>query len=168
VNLTKGSTSVPTVYIEGQNYSGTTAITATATATTTTGFSNGTGTMSLYPTGFGLSTNTLTTTSFSSPTPVTAELVILNPGSLTTYTWNVGLGPQASAVSIAVTSSTTTVGTISGSPATLSLGGYSTSGISFTPVTAGTTNLTLTQPAGYFTPTGGTYSYQQIAATVTP
>jgi hypothetical protein len=138
------------------------------TATTTTGFSNGTGTMSLYPSGFGFNTNSLTTTSTSSPTTVTMELAILNPGSLTTYTYNQPLGPQAAAVSIAVASSTTTVGTISGSPATVGSGSYYTSGITFTPVANGTTTLTLTQPAGYSTPYGGTYSYQQIAATVTP
>ena len=98
VNLTKGSTSVPAVYVQGMNYSGTTAITATVTATTTTGFSNGTGTVSLYPTGFGLYTGSFSTTTFSSPTSVTVALTILNPGSLTYYTTSSGLGPQAAAV----------------------------------------------------------------------
>ena len=79
------------------------------------------------------------------------------------------LGPQAAAVAVAVASSTTTVGTISGSPATfVAGGGWTNSAISFTPVTAGTTNLTLTQPAGYSTPYSGSYSAQQIVATVTP
>ncbi len=168
VTLTKGSTSVPTVYIQGLNYSGTTAITTTITASAT-GYTNGTGTASLYPTGLSfLQTTTLTTTSFSSPSSVTVYLVLLNPGTLTGDTYGYLLGPQAAPISSAVVSSNTSVGTITGSPATIPVGSSTnTNTVNFQPVTPGTTTLTLTQPAGYSTPSGGNYSSQQIAVTVT-
>ena len=167
VNLTAGSTTVPTVYIQGQNYSGTTAITATVTASAT-GYTNGTGTPSLYPTGIGFTSSSFSTTTFSSPSALSIYLLILNPGTLTTYTYDVSVGPQASPISFTVTSGTPTVGTISGSPATIPVNlYYNNSSITFTPLTAGATTLTLNTPAGYYTPTSGAYSAQQITATVT-
>ena len=164
LTLTGGSAAVPTFYIEGQNYTGTTAITATLTASAT-GYTTGTGTMSLYPTGLAfLQGSTLSTTTFSSPTALTAYLVILNPGTLALYTYDVPLGPQASPIPVSVTSSNTSVGTITGSPASIAVGAYTTSTISFQPVAAGTTNLNLAIPTGYNTPSNEPV---QIVATVT-
>ena len=164
VSLTEGSTSVPTVYIQGQNYTGTAAINATITASAT-GYSNGAGTASLYPTGLYIATGSFSTTTFSTPTNVAVYLAVLNPGTLTLYTYG-DLGPQASALSFSVVSGTTTVGTISGSPASIPLQSYyNNSSIQFQPLTAGTSTLTLTEPAGYSTPSNEPL---QITATVTP
>src|SRR5258707_14077388 len=44
------------------------------------------------------------------------------------------------------------VGTTDGSPASIAVGTYYTQAINFVPATAGTTNLNLATPAGYFTP----------------
>jgi hypothetical protein len=167
VALTKGSGSVPTIYIQGQNYSGSAAITASITASAT-GYSDGTGTASLYPTGLGFGSGSFSTSTSSSPTTLTVYLLLLNPGSLTYYTLGYPIGPQASPISYSIASGTTSVGTISGSPATIPANSYyNNTSIKFTPLTAGTSNLTLTQPAGYSTPYGGSYSAQQIVATVT-
>jgi hypothetical protein len=163
LTLTGGSAAVPTFYIEGQNYTGATAITATLTASAT-GYTTGTGTMSLYPTGLTFFTGTLSTTTFSSPTALAAYLILLTPGTLTYYTYGPPLGPQASPVPVAVTSSNTSVGTITGSPSLIAVGAYTTSAISFQPATAGSTNLNLATPTGYSTPSNQSV---QIVATVT-
>jgi hypothetical protein len=58
------------------------------------------------------------------------------------------------------------VGTISGSPASIPVGSYyNNSSILFQPLTAGPSTLTLTEPAGYSTPSNEPL---QITATVTP
>jgi len=153
--LTAGSTSVPAFYVEGQNFSGAAAITATLTATSS-GYTNGTPTLTLYPTGLTYwpgSGGTLNTTTFSGPSVLTAYLVLLSPGSLNAYTYGYTLGPQApGAVPVTITSTNTTVGTVTGSPASIGVGTYYTQAISFVPATAGTTNLNLAEPTGYFTP----------------
>ena len=166
LQLTAGSFAVPTFYIEGQNFSGTAAITATLTASSP-GYSNGTSTMSLYPTGLAylFSGGVLNTTTFSAPSTVTAYLVVLNPGTLTLYTYGQLLGPQApGAVPVAVTSSSPSVGTVTGSPASIGVGNYFTQAINFVPATAGITNLNVATPTGYSTPTNQPV---QIVATVT-
>jgi hypothetical protein len=165
--LTPGSFNVPAYYIEGQNFSGTTAITATLTATSA-GYAIGTFTLTLYPTGLSFwpgSGGTLSTTTFSGPSVLTAYLVLLSPGTLNAYNYGYPLGPQApGAVSVAVTSSSTSVGALTGSPSSIVVGTYFTQAISFVPATAGTTNLTIAEPTGYFTPSNVAV---QIAATVT-
>jgi hypothetical protein len=167
LQLTGGSTGVPTFYMEGQNFSGTAAITATLTASAP-GYTNGTATMSLYPTGltYYFGNSALNTTTFSSPTGLTVYLVTLTPGTLTFYTLSGNpVGPQAPGpIPVAVTSTNTSVGTVTGSPASISVGAYYTQAISFVPATAGTTNLNLATPTGYFTPANIPV---QIVATVT-
>jgi len=165
LSLTPGSGSVPAFYIEGQNFSGTTAITATLTATSA-GYANGTTTITLYPSGLTFySANSLGTTTFSGPTTLTAYLVALTPGTLNFYNFE-GLGPQApgAAVPVAVTSTNTSVGTVTGSPASIGVGAYYTQTMSFAPATAGTTNLNLATPTGYSTPANVS---EQIVVTVT-
>jgi hypothetical protein len=84
---------------------------------------------------------------------------------LTLHTYD-SLGPQASAISFSVASGTTATGTIRGSPAQIPVQAYyNNSSILFQPVGAGTSTLTLTEPAGYFTPSN---EPTQITATVTP
>ena len=153
--LTPGSTGVPTFYIEGQNYSGTTAITATLTASSS-GYANGTATLTLYPTGLTYwpgSNGTINTSTFSPPSILTIYLVLLSPGTLNAYTYGYSLGPQApGAVPVSMTDTNTTVGTITGNPASIGVGAYFTQAISFVPANAGTTNLNLATPTGYFKP----------------
>ncbi len=163
VPITQGSGSLPTIYIQGQNYTGTAAINATITASAT-GYTNATGTASLYPTGLYITTGSFSTTTFSTPTNVAVYLALLNPGTLTLYTYQ-NLGPQASPISFSIASGTTTVGTISGSPASIpGQSYYNNSSIEFQPIAAGPTTLTLTEPAGYSTPSNEPL---QITATVT-
>src|SRR6202021_686718 len=74
--LTPGSFNLPAYYIEGQNFSGTTAITATLTASSA-GYANGTFTLTLYPTGLSYwpgNNGTISTTTFSAPSVLTAYL----------------------------------------------------------------------------------------------
>jgi hypothetical protein len=164
LQLTGGSASVPAFYVQGRNFSGAGAITATLTASAA-GYSDGIATLSLYPTGLTYFTATLNTTTFSSPTPLTVYLVMLQPGTLNYYTHGYPLGPQApgAAVPVSVTSTNTSVGTVTGGPASIPAGSYTTSALNFVPATAGTTNLNLAVPTGYFTPANQAV---QIAATV--
>jgi len=167
--LTPGSGSVPTFYIEGQNYTGTTAITATLTASSA-GYTSATSTLTLYPTGITYwpgGSGTITTTTFSSPTTITVYLVLLSPGTLNAYTYSYPLGPQAPApIPVAITSTNTTFGTVTGSPATIGVGTYYTQAISFVPGAAGTTDLNIATPAGYFTPAN--VPVQSVATVSTP
>jgi hypothetical protein len=121
--------------------------------------------MSLYPSGVTyLSTTTINTTTFSSPASVTAYLVILSPGTLNLYTYGYNLGPQASAIPVNITNTNTSVGTLAGNPTTIPVGSYFTTGMAYHPATAGTANLNLATPSGYFTPAN---SSVQIVVTVT-
>jgi hypothetical protein len=163
VPLTKGSGSVPTIYIQGENYTGSTAITATLTASAP-GYTDGTGTETLYPSGVFIGTTNFGTTSFSSATNITVDLYVLNPGTLTAYSGGY-LGPQGAPISVALTSASPTVGTISGSPASFTVYGNSyINSFLFQPVSAGTSNLSITEPAGYSAPSNEPL---QITATVT-
>ena len=64
---------------------------------------------------------------------------------------------------MAVTSTNTSVGTITGGSVSIPVGSYNIAGLSFQPATAGTTNLNLATPTGYFTPSNVPV---QIVATV--
>ena len=66
-------------------------------------------------------------------------------------------------VSVDVTSSNTTVGTIVGSPVVFSAN-QSSKTVQFDPLAVGTTTLTVAPPAGFSTP----INLQQIIATVNP
>jgi len=157
---------VPTVYLQGQNYSGTTAITATVTASAA-GYTSGNGTMSLYPSGLGFSSASFSTTTFSSPTGLGVALLMLNPGTLSVNSFG-NLGPQGVSPAFTVTSGTPGTGTISGSPSSFAVNGGSSNSpaITFVPVAQGTSTITLTQPSGYSASTSATYP-TQITATVT-
>jgi 6-phosphogluconolactonase (cycloisomerase 2 family) len=166
LQLTGGSSNVPAFYVEGQNFSGIGAITATLTASAA-GYTDGTITLTLYPTGLSYwpgNNGSLTTTTSSPPSTLTVYLVLLNPGTLNGYNFGYALGPQApGVVPVAVTSTNTSVGTVTGSPSSIVVGAYYTQAISFVPATTGTTNLNLATPAGYSTPSNVA---TQIVATV--
>jgi hypothetical protein len=157
------SSSVGTIYVQGQSLgaggSGTSTITVTAP-----GYSNGTGTVTVDPSGFVIypGQGNITTTTFSTPTTVTLEPVILNPGTLT-YAGSGQLNPGISQIGVNITSSLLTVGTISTSPVLFNPDDSSDS-TTFQPVASGTTTIALgtTPPTGFSTPNG----YQSITATV--
>jgi len=162
VTLSQNSSSIPTVYLQGQNFTGTTAITGNITASAS-GFTNGSGTMTLFPSGFVFyAAGTVNTTTFSTPTTVTTTAIVgLNPGSLTLAFENQPLGPQAGSVGpLTVTSSNTAVGTISGTGPTFNdtTGYFQSSGYTFQPATAGSSTVTLTEPAGYYISTSSSYT----------
>jgi hypothetical protein len=166
-----GTTTLPTYYIQSLASSGTATLTASAT-----GYSNGTGNVALTPSAFllsgpnGLGTN-FTTTTISAATGLTLTFYQLN-ASLQP----VGAGqlrPGISNLSVAVTSGTTTTGTIVGSPATFNGGDSSNTSLSFQPnqncSAPCTSLLAVTQPSGFSTPLSGgqlTVTVNQPAVTL--
>ena len=142
-----------------QSLAGSGAVTITASAP---GYTTGTTTVTLVPSGVLWENGNFPTTTFSLKTPLTLALVQLNPTTLA----NAGvqeLRTGASAVTVTLGSSNTAVGTISSSVTFTA--DLSTVTASFQPLTAGTTNLTITTPSGFSTPTPTTAT--QITATVT-
>ncbi len=150
-----GAGYLPSFYVQGQA-AGSTTITASAP-----GYTNAIANITVNPSGFAFYGDQ----SFTANTTDSARLLgvytwTLNPGTLTLQSSGLGLNPGVS-VSVPVTSSTTAVGTISGSPVTFSPTDTSHN-ISFQPVAAGTSTLTVVPPTGFSTPSQG----QQITATV--
>ncbi len=142
-----------------QSLAGSGAVTITASAP---GYTTGTTTVTLVPSGVLWENGNFPTTTFSLKTTLTLALVQLNPTTLA----NAGvqeLRTGASAVTVTLGSSNTAVGTISSSVTFTA--DLSTVTASFQPLTAGTTNLTITTPSGFSTPTPTTAT--QITATVT-
>jgi hypothetical protein len=149
---------VGAIYVQGQAQ-GSTTITASAA-----GYTNAVTTVTVNPSGFtfaGSYSSGLSTSSTSSPVSLPIYPSILNPGTLTYYGqayFNPGLG----GTDVVVTSSNTAVGTITTSPVVFN-GGESYIYTSFKPLTDGTTNVNIVQPAGFSTPS----QYTGFTATVT-
>src|SRR6185312_12064766 len=141
---------LPSFYVQGQKV-GTTTLTVSAP-----GYTSATATITVYPSGFTFATNYttgFTTTSFSSPTSLYVYPSLLTPGTLNYYTANnVYVSPGLGTISVPVTSSDTSVGTITLSPVVFNAGdGYKTT--SFQPSSAGTATIALgATPAGFTTP----------------
>ena len=158
------STSVGTIYVQGQSLgagaTGSSTITVTAP-----GYTNGTGTVSVMPTGFVFNPSqpTFTTTTLSNPTNVTLQPAILNPSTLAYAggaTLTPGIGPFNVPVAIPVANAG--IGTVT-SPVVFN-GGDSSDITSFQPGGAGTTPINITgQPTDFSTPS----NYQSVTATVT-
>jgi hypothetical protein len=151
------STSAFTYYVQGQSV-GTSVLTITAP-----GYATATVNVTVDPSGFVIySPGNFSTTTFSSPTSITLAPAILTPGSLTVLGY-ASLNPGIGNVTVPVTSATTRVGTVT-SPVTYTAGSYLLSS-SFTPLAAGTSNISIGTPAGFSTPAPS--STQLIVATVT-
>jgi hypothetical protein len=153
------STYVGSFYAQGLA-AGNTIITATAT-----GYSSATLPVTVEPTGFGYDYYqypTINTTTFSSATSDTYCAYTLNPSNLNVDFLGGTLSPGVASVSLPVTSSAPSVGTISTSPIVFNPGD-SCKSTNFQPISAGTSNITITTPAGYSTPA----NYQTVAAAVT-
>jgi hypothetical protein len=160
-NLAAGSSNTPSFYIQALAGSGTVQYTATAS-----GYNSKTGTITLRPSGVMVSTcvvcgSTINTTTFSSNSNVYVFLGRLNPATLN-YEASQALRPGVGSVSVNVTSSDPTVGTLTLSPVTLNANQSSVL-TAFDPANAGTATLSVNTSAGFSTPS----NYQQITATVT-
>jgi hypothetical protein len=154
--LTAGSFTVPGFSIQALAGSGTAQITASAP-----GYSNGTSTVTLTPSGIVWQSGSFSTTAGAANTNLTVLAAQLSPTTLTAQSFqNIRTG---SSVSVSVTSSVTTVGTIVTSPVTINAGA-NTATLSFHPVSSGVTNLVITTPTGFATPNGS--GATSISATV--
>jgi hypothetical protein len=126
------------------------------------GYNAGTSNVTVDPSGFYLNSSSFTTTASSANTTLTVSAARLNPTTL-----NVALGQELrgglSNVSVTVTSSNPTIGTIVNSPAVFN-GGDMSRTVQFDPLAAGTATISLTPPPGFSTPS----DRQQITATVNP
>jgi hypothetical protein len=146
-NVAAGNTFVGTVYFQGQTV-GTSTLTVSAP-----GYANGTSTLTVLQSGFTYNYSNeqnLTTTTFSTPTNLNVYTALLN-SDLSIYDINYPFNPGVGPVTVPITDSATSVGTIS--PASLVFNtGDTHHSFAFTPVAAGTTNLDIVQPAGFSTP----------------
>jgi hypothetical protein len=148
------------------NYIGTIAVQGLKVGTTTIaisapGYTAGTIALTVNPSGFVIDSQQLAfqTTTYSSPSTLTVYPALLN--SDLSYNVTSTLIPQSPTISIAVTSSSPAIGTVT-SPLTFQPTSTQQT-FTFTPAAVGTTNLTLGAP-----PTGFSVStsYQQSVATV--
>jgi len=144
LQLTKGSFAVPTFSMQSLGNSGTFQLTASAP-----GYNNATLKVTLTPSGIAWNTGNFSTTTSSANSTVSIIVGQLNPSTLTFQAvQNIRSGLS---VSVTITSSDTTIGTIVTSPVTITSDTLSTSAI-FHPLAVGTTNLVLSTPAGFATP----------------
>jgi Putative Ig domain/Galactose oxidase, central domain/Kelch motif len=156
------STFVGTLFVYALQGTGTAQISASAT-----GFATGTGTVTLEPSGFIInSPGSISTTTFSSATLVQVTPALLIPGTPAgTLNWggNQALRPGIGPLSISLSLTGGTPGTIT--PTTLTFnGGDSFQNASFQPSSAGTATLALgAQPASFSTPS----QFTQIPVNVT-
>jgi len=144
-------------YVQGLA-TGTTTLTISAP-----GYSNATINVAVDPSGFVIyNLGNFSTTTFSTATSITVRPAVLSPGILTVIGY-ASLNPGLGAVNVPIASGTPGTGTVT-SPAVFN-GGDLTQTVSFQPVAAGTTTLTLGAVAGFSTPSAA--ATQQITATVT-
>jgi hypothetical protein len=149
---------LPTIYVQGQSVG---SVTLTASAP---GYTTATSTGTVYPSGFSFyGDESFTTTTFSSANTLTVYASILNPGSLSVYSYGYALNPNVGPIKLPISDSATSVGTISAAALTFNPGDYYKQ-FTFQPVSAGTASLAIAStPTGFSTPS----QYQQITATVT-
>ncbi len=142
-----------TLYVQGLSQ-GTTTLTLSAP-----GYDSTTSVITVLPSGFNLSTGSISTSTFSAPALLSVSTQLLdNNGNVQ---GSLPLNPGAS-VTVLLTSSNPSVGTV---PASVTLGaGSMNATFDFTPVGAGTTNITLMQPGGYAMPVQGTSTTATVTA----
>ena len=150
-----GSSVVPSFYVQGLTSSGSATITATAT-----GYAPGPATITLDPTGFIFTTSSFSTAPGAPDVPLTVVPVLLDPNTLAPLSSAMQIRGGASP-SVPVTSSATAVGTVTTSPVGFT-GGMSSGTTAFHALTTGSSNVSLTEPAGFAQPSSAT----QIVATV--
>jgi hypothetical protein len=114
------------------------------------------------PSGFILNVNSFTTTAAAANTPLRVDAARLNPTTLN-YAATQELRGGLTA-SVTISSSNTTTGVIVGSPVVFNPRDTALTSGAFDPRAVGSTTISLTQPAGFTTPS----NLQQITATVNP
>jgi hypothetical protein len=151
-------TVVGTFFVQGRSI-GTTTLTVQAP-----GYNDATVNVTVQPSGFSFASGTgnFSTPASAANRTLSIQAFRLDPTFLTVLQAQALRGGHPM-VSVDVTSSNTTVGTIVNSPAEFD-GGESSTNVQFDPAAAGTTTITVVQPAGFTTPS----NLQQITATVTP
>ncbi|MCI0438824.1 MAG: carboxypeptidase regulatory-like domain-containing protein [Chloroflexi bacterium] len=147
------NTASRTVYVQGRA-EGSTTITAQAV-----GYNDRVVNVTVVPSGFAFLTASFTTGDSSANANVTLRALSLDPTTLNISSEQDVRGGLS--VQIALASSDTSVGTITG-PVTIN-GGQSRGTATFDPISGGETVLSMTQPAGFSVPSNGA---QQITAVV--
>lgn len=148
-------TFVGTLFVQGLS-SGDTTLNATAT-----GYSNGSSNVSVTPSGFIInSPGNFSTTTFAANTNIQLRAYRLNPTTLAIQQVQ-NLRPGVN-VDLTVASSDTNTGVITTAPVNMTEN-TSLVNTQFDPINAGTTQLSLTTPAGFDTPN----NFQAIDVTVT-
>jgi hypothetical protein len=166
VTVPASSTVLPAFYIQGLVPSGSVTLTASAP-----GYVNGSANVLLNPSGFLINSpnggGNFTTTTLSSVTSLTVSVWQLNSAGAAVSQGQLAGGQSAS---VGVVSGTTSTGDVCvtlnpcvNGPLPFQAGDSSNSGLLFLPKQSGTTVLSVTQPAGFSTPSSG----GQITATVT-
>jgi hypothetical protein len=151
-------TAVGTIYVQGRSL-GSTTITVRAP-----GYNDATINVTVHPSGFSFALGTppsVTTTTFSANSTFSVEPVRLDPTTLNMAAGQTLRGGYPD-VSVTVTSSNTTVGTIVNSPVVLK-SNETFKSVQFDPANAGSATIDLSTPAGFTTPS----NLKQISATVT-
>lgn len=151
------TTSIGTIYVQGQS-AGTATITVSAP-----GYTSGTSTVTVDNTGFAYyGSPAFSTTSFSGTYPLTVYPVLLDGNNAPTGYFYWSISPGVGPVTVPITDSDTSVGTIS--PTSVVFNTNDTNQVfNFQPVAAGTANLTIGAVTGFTTPS----NYQRAVATVT-
>ena len=91
---------LPTIYLQGQSV-GTVTLTASAA-----GYTTGTSTGTVYPSGFTFyGDESFSTTTFSNSSTLTVYASILNPTSLTVYSYGYALNPNVGPISLPISDS---------------------------------------------------------------
>ncbi len=165
VTVTAGSATKnsPSFFVQGLTDTGTATLTIKAS-----GYQDTTATVTLAPAGFiiqsgtsaTLNSDTLTTSVFAPNSTLTVWPAALDPTTkavLVTQTVRGGMGSQT----VKLSNSSNTVGTISTS--SVSLGAGVPSGtLTFDPLATGTTDISVTEPSGFSTPS----NFQALHVTV--
>jgi hypothetical protein len=148
------------VYFAGLAKSGTVTLTASAT-----GFASGTYSVGLTPSGFILAGGTSTTT-LSPPSLVYAYFVALDPVSLMPTTYP-NVRPGAPAVTVNLSNDNTTAGSLGANSVVINSRSNGNATTTYTPLAAGTSNITAATPAGYTKPfTGNTIQFVVTTANI--
>ena len=154
-SISAGSSSTPPFYVYGVGSSGPATYSATAVNSLQTVIAGTTGTVTLAPSGFilhgagGLG-NPFTTTAGGPPVSVNVEAALLDSsGNYVNSPMPMAGGVSANVI---VTSGSTSVGTISGSPAVVSNASGGQASVNFQGLATGSSTLTAVQPTGYMTP----------------
>lgn len=142
-----------TLYVDGIATSGTATVTLSAT-----GYTNATSTVTLGPSGFaimpiipgaGASTEVV---GFPDATLQICPFLLDGSNKAISATYSTSISPGVSTASVTVTSGSPSVGTIIGSPVSFAAGDSCHVSASLHPLSAGSSTVSISTPAGWSTP----------------